>query len=302
MRILTVRHRTTYTYDRPVTFGEHMLMVRPRDSHEFHLLESGLRLEPTGQVRWLFDIFGNSIARVEFQSGADRLDIESRITLEHHGIDLPDFQMVEDYAQRVPFCYPAEAVGDLARTHERHYSDPTHAVDAWARQYLGPDGTADTVELLMAMNRGVSNDFTYVRREEHGTQTPVQTLEKGVGSCRDFALLFIEAVRSLGFAARFVTGYLYDSAVDQPSEAAVRGAGATHAWASVYLPGAGWVDFDPTNGLAGGQNLITVATARDPSQAIPVSGTYFGPAEAFSAMQVEVEVTQSPARTAEPAV
>jgi len=148
------------------------------------------------------------------------------------------------------------------------------------------------VETLMEMNRHIQRNFEYRRREEHGTQEPAYTLSCGSGSCRDFALLYMEAVRSLGLAARFVTGYLYDPAVDGAA-ATVQGAGATHAWASVYLPGAGWVDFDPTNGLAGGQNLITVATARAPSQAVPVDGTYFGPPEAFQSMEVEVLVTQT---------
>jgi len=293
MRTLTVNHRTTYRYDRPVRFGAHRLMVRPRDSHEFRLLDAKLRIAPQATSRWLFDIFGNSIAKLEFEDSADRLDIESAITLEHHGIELPDFHMVEDYARRIPFSYAPEESGDLGRTHRLHSRESgRQQIRDWAERFLDAGHTGDTVETLMEMNRHIQRSFEYRRREEPGTQEPAYTLDSGNGSCRDFALLFMEAVRSLGIAARFVTGYLYDPATDGGTDT-VQGAGATHAWASVYLPGAGWVDFDPTNGLAGTRNLITVATARAPSQAIPVDGSYFGPPEAFQSMEVEVLVTQS---------
>ncbi len=293
MRTLTVRHRTSYTYDRPVRFGAHRLMVRPRDSHDFRLLEAKLSIQPAATSRWLFDIFGNSIARVDFDASSDRLDIESVITLEHYGIEMPDFMMVEDYARHIPFAYAPEESGDLGRTHRLHSRESgQQQVRDWAGRFLSPGGGGDTVETLMEMNRHIQRNFEYRRREEPGTQEPAYTLSTGSGSCRDFALLYMEAVRSLGIAARFVTGYLYDPAVDGGTET-VEGAGATHAWASVYLPGAGWVDFDPTNGLAGCRNLITVATARAPSQAVPVDGTYFGPPEAFQSLTVDVLVTQS---------
>lgn len=129
--------------------------------------------------------------------------------------------------------------------------------------------------------------FTYLRREEPGTQDPISTLQMGTGSCRDFALLMMEAVRSLGLAARFVSGYLYVPAKDGGHV----GGGATHAWVEVYLPGAGWMEFDPTNGIIGNRDLIRVAVVRDPRQAVPLSGTWTGDPSDLIGMDVEVDVT-----------
>jgi hypothetical protein len=142
------------------------------------------------------------------------------------------------------------------------------------------------------MNGAIKNEFAYNMRFEEGTQTPLETLQNMSGTCRDFALLFIEAVRSLGFGARFITGYLYDPALDG-AEGAMQGSGATHAWADVYLPGAGWVEYDPTNGLIAGDNLIRVAVTRDPSQAIPIAGTFDGTMGQFQGMTIDVTVHAS---------
>src|SRR5262249_26665054 len=144
-----------------------------------------------------------------------------------------------------------------------------------------------TGRLLMTLTHGIKEGFTYTRRAEHGTQEPVATVRIGRGSCRDFALLMIESVRSLGFAARFVSGYLHVPSRDGPEYV---GGGSTHAWCQVYLPGAGWVEFDPTNGIIGNRDLIRVAVARDPSQAVPLSGTYVGNSEDELGMKVEVSV------------
>jgi len=176
------------------------------------------------------------------------------------------------------------------RTVERHYPDPEREVDQWARGFLGDSRTCDTLELLLGMNQAIKEQFIYARREEMGTQTPLETLQHKSGSCRDFALFMMEAARSLGFAARFVSGYLYDEKL-LAAESGVVGGGATHAWMQVFLPGAGWVEFDPTNALAGGRNLIRVAVARDAAQAAPLSGSFTGAAADFLGMEVEVAVT-----------
>ena len=288
---LTVKHTTTYRYARPVTFNEHRLMLRPRDSHDLRLLSTTLSISPPAQIRWLHDVFGNSITIATFSGAADTLRFESTFTAEHFGIEEPEFP-IESYARTVPFSYSQDEIPDLGRTIERHYPDPEHKVDAWVRRFLSPDGWTETDSLLVNMTRSIKRDFAY-HAHEYATQSPVETLERMAGTCRDFALLLMEAARSLGMAARFVSGYLYDPGFDDPGQG-MAGAGATHAWTQVYLPGSGWVEFDPTNGLVGGPNLIRVAVARDPRQAMPVQGSFLGSAGDFLGMNVEVTVTADP--------
>ena len=151
----------------------------------------------------------------------------------------------------------------------------------------------------MTLTYAFTESFTYERRPEPGTRPPALTLKLGRGSCRDLALLMIEALRCLGLAARFVSGYLYVPSRDGPR---YRGGGSTHAWCEVYLPGAGWVEFDPTNAIVGNRDLIRVAVARDPSQAIPLSGSYFGAADDFREMTVEVKVRSETAACDAPAI
>ena len=293
MQRLTVQHVTTYRYAQPVRFGAHRLMFRPRDSHDLRLVSSALRISPTATVRWLHDVFGNSIAIAEFEETADTLSFESNIVVEVYGLEGPDFPL-EEYARTYPFGYPSEEIPDLGRTIERHHPDPERKVDLWARQFVGQGtggqtGETGTADLLAAMTAAIHQQFSYQRRYAIGIQDPTETLALGSGSCRDLALLMMEAARSLGFAARFVSGYLYDPALDG-AESGIVGAGDTHAWVQVYLPGAGWVEFDPTNGKVGGSHLIRVAVARDPSQAVPLSGSYYGPPDAFIEMAVDVQV------------
>jgi transglutaminase-like putative cysteine protease len=175
------------------------------------------------------------------------------------------------------------------------YPDPGGAIQSWVRKLLHDDGTTDTGQLLLSLTYAFKETFKYERRSAPGTRAPADTLHLKRGSCRDLALLMIEALRSLGFAARFVSGYLYVPSCDGPSDSPARvGGGSTHAWCEVYLPGAGWVEFDPTNAIVGNRDLIRVAVARDPSQAVPLSGTYFGDAADFLDMTVEVKVRSEP--------
>jgi transglutaminase-like putative cysteine protease len=288
MPVLTVRHVTTYRYKQPVAFGEHRMMLRPRDSYDQKLIETQLAITPQPvDIRWVHDVFGNCVAIARFAGRAQELRFESVIRLDHSPSNALDFQ-IEEFAKRYPFTYGAEDMPDLLRSIERQYLDPEHEVDRWARQFLRQDGRADTTELLAAMTHAIRQNFSYVAREENGVQDPLRTLRLGSGSCRDFAVLMMEAVRSLGLAAHFVSGYLY---VPEERRKTRLGGGATHAWLRVYLPGAGWVEFDPTNGIVGSHDLIRVAVVRDPRQAVPVSGTWTGfPSDALG-MTVEVDVT-----------
>jgi transglutaminase-like putative cysteine protease len=280
MPVVTIRHTTVYRYAAPVTFGDHRLMFRPRDSHDLRLIDTGLQISPPASVRWLHDVFGNSIAVASFVEPAAELRLVSTIRLEHFPAATLEFP-VEPYARHHPFSYSTEEVPDLGRTIERHYADPDHRLDEWARRFITRPGETDTQALLVAMTAAIRDEFRYEAREAEGTQTPVETLDRAAGTCRDFALFMMEAARSLGFAARFVSGYVYD---DQAV-----GGGATHAWVQIYLPGGGWVEFDPTNALVGGQKLVRVAVTRDPSQAVPVAGTWTGAPSDFLGMAVDVQ-------------
>ena len=288
MPLLTVRHVTTYRYKQPVAFGEHRMMLRPRDSYDQKLLDTNLEITPEPvDIRWVHDVFGNCVAIARFAGRAQELRFESVIRLEQSSANVLDFQ-IEEYAKRYPFTYGADEMPDLMRSIERQYLDPEHELDRWARQFLRHDGRTETTELLASMTHAIWQNLTYVAREESGIQDPVRTLRLASGSCRDFAVLMMEAVRSLGLAAHFVSGYLY---VPEDRRGGWVGGGATHAWLRVYLPGAGWVEFDPTNGIVGSHNLIRVAVVRDPRQAVPVSGTWTGFPSDSLGMTVEVEVT-----------
>jgi transglutaminase-like putative cysteine protease len=263
-------------------------MIRPRDSHDLRLLDTALSIEPVASVRWLHDVFGNSVAIASFSELGRELVFDSTIRVEQ--LPVAERQVVLDvYALRYPFSYPVEEIPDLARTIERAYPDPWHKVDTWARWFVEADRSRSTLDILTGMTRSIQYQFAYTRREEMGTQTPEQTLESRSGNCRDFALFMMEAVRSLGLAARFVSGYLCSGSTAGGGSGLV-GGGETHAWVQVYLPGAGWIEFDPTNGLVGGNDLIRVAVTRDPSQAVPLSGTFSGAPSDFLGMSVEVKV------------
>ncbi|ESR24590.1 Transglutaminase [Lutibaculum baratangense AMV1] len=281
-------HRTTYRYARPVAFGDHRMMSRPRDSHDLRLRETWLTVSPAAETKWMHDVFGNSVAHLHFTEPGDTLEIVSEFLAEHYSIARDAIEL-DRHAETYPFSYSADEVVDLGRTRERHYDDPDHVVDEWARSFIDVTPDRQTLPMLEAMCMAVKRDFGYARREDEGTQDPGETLRTKAGSCRDFALLMMEACRSLGLAAQFVTGYLYDDALVGGGEGLV-GGGETHAWLQVFLPGAGWVEFDPTNGIIGGRNLIRVGIARDPSQASPLSGSYEGAAEDFLGMDVEVTV------------
>jgi transglutaminase-like putative cysteine protease len=261
-------------------------MLRPRDSHELRLTSAELAVSVPCTIAWQYDVFGNSVAFVDFAESASVLSITSTLKIERYALPEPDFPIAAD-AETYPFMHSADDRSDLGRLRERHYPDPHGVVEQWVRHFV-LETPANTFNLLATMNAAMRGSFEYRAREEEGTQAPLETLEKKSGTCRDFALLFIEAARTLGFGARFVSGYLYDPALDGGT--ALQGAGATHAWADIYLPGAGWVEFDPTNALVAGENLIRVAVTRDPSQAVPISGTFAGDGAKYLGMDVDVTV------------
>jgi transglutaminase-like putative cysteine protease len=193
----------------------------------------------------------------------------------------------DDPAFFYPFLYDAEEYPDLQHYIAPQTSDPEGKLSAWARSFLDAQSPTPTFKLLSQVTHGIRDALRYRRRYEPGTQHPLDTLQTGSGTCRDYALLMIETLRRLGIAARFVSGYLFDG------DSGHAGGGATHAWVQVYLPDAGWIEFDPTNGIEGTRDLVRVAVARDPVQALPLHGTYVGPADVFVGMEVNVSVTSA---------
>jgi transglutaminase-like putative cysteine protease len=290
MPILTLSHQTIYRYSQPVAFGEHRIMVRPRESYDQRLIEATLDIDPKpADLRWVQDVFGNAVALARFDRRAMELRFESRVRMEHAPVE-PERVDIEDYAKDYPFTYSSEDMPDLLRSIERQHHDPDRVVDRWARRFLDKDSRTSTLGLLTEMTKTIRSEFTYIPRPEQGTQTPLETLKARQGTCRDYAVLMIEAVRSLGFAARFVSGYVYS-----PSRQEGRvGGGNTHAWVRVFIPGSGWVEFDPTNGIIGNRGLIRVAIARDPFQALPLSGAWIGFPGSAIGMDVSVHVHLDP--------
>lgn len=287
MNALSIRHRTTYRYREPVRLGPHRLMLRPRESHDLRLLSSTLELTPAASVSWTNDVFGNAVATASFSGLADGLTIESLAVVELGASPWPVFDIAAS-AIRYPFHYSAEELTDLGSLATPQYVDPLGQLTEWGQGFVR-DQQTDTLALLKDLVAGVAEATSYQSREEEGTQSPLQTLARRWGSCRDFAVLFAEAARSLGFGARIISGYLYNP--DRAS-AGVTEAGSTHAWAEIFLPGAGWITFDPTNQSVGGFNLIPVAVGRIITQVMPVAGTFMGMTDAYQGMSVEVQVTR----------
>ena len=287
-----ITHTTVYRYAKPVTFGEHRVMFRPRESHDLRVLATDLEVSPDALVRMIQDPYSNSVALVQPLGEATELKIVCSFTIEHahsNNLELP----LSPSAEFFPFAYSVDERFDLEHYLRPHHDDPDGKLTAWARQFIRTDGPTGTRDLLVQMNQHIRDELTYIARDEEGTQSPLITLARGSGSCRDFALLMMEAARRLGVATRFVSGYLYDPSLDAAAEeggANVVGAGSTHAWLQAYLPGAGWVPFDPTNNLLGGYHLVRVGVSRDPKQAAPISGSWYGEPDAYLGLDVEVHV------------
>ncbi|MGD0144073.1 MAG: transglutaminase family protein [Rhizomicrobium sp.] len=292
MDILTVRHLTRYRYAKPVAFGEHRMMFRPRESFDQHVLESSLTISPKPlDVRYMHDVFGNCIGVARFATRAKELVFESINRLEHTPEDSLDDPTSPDRGlNSYPFAYHETDLPDVHSSMLRGYADPDRTLAKWSRRFLHGLPKVDAAHVLAAITHGIHDELQYVGRSSGPPQTPLETLNLGRGTCRDFAVLMMEAVRTLGLAARFVSGYLYVPAGENVASTRL-GGGNTHAWVRVFLPNGGWAEFDPTNGIVGNRDLIRVAVVRDPVQATPLSGTWEGAAGDYLGMDVEVQVT-----------
>ncbi|GAB2187945.1 transglutaminase family protein [Roseibium sp. LAB1] len=284
---IRILHTTRYRYSRPVNFGAHRLLLRPRDGHDLRLLSSAIVISPEARLHWHFDTFGNSVATAQFPIASDVLEFRSELLIRR--FSHVDFLASPDRGKSAyPFVYPDEDLIDLAPFMSLGNPEDRIVLSAWLAAEIGT-GPDEVLAFLRMLSETINDSLTYLRRERSGTQSAATTIEKGTGSCRDFAFLFMEAARQSGFAARFVTGYLNDVVDDGQKHT---GGGATHAWAEVYLPDEGWVEFDPTNRIIGSPNLIRVAVTRTPRQAIPISGTYDPrPGAVYCGMDVEVKTS-----------
>lgn len=284
---LSIVHTTAYRFAREVGFNPHRMMLRPRGSHDLQVLEHTVRCSPGARIIWSQDVFGNLVSTASFDAPASQLQISSHLLVETSAAPWPTFPIAAS-AHSYPFDLDADEVVDLGAMRNPGHAEAS--VKSWALAFIRSTPT-DTLSLLKDINAGVLAVTAYRPRDEEGTQSAAQTLALGSGSCRDLAALFIDAVRHLGFGARAVSGYLFDPTPEAPQPH------TTHAWAEIYLPGAGWIAFDPTNGRVGGGGLIPVAIGRCNAQVMPIVGTYVGAPTDFLEMTVRVDTMVQGAST-----
>jgi transglutaminase-like putative cysteine protease len=286
--LFEIEHATTYKYKNPVTFGTHRAMFLPRPAASGRLLSWSVKTSLPCKIHWVSDALSNNVTVMEFSDAGKELTFTLQFQGIHFGAKGVEEFPLEARAEEVPVQYTPDEWIDLVVYMRPHAEDPDGSVAAWAKSFAA-DNQGRTTDVLRRMLDVFGDTFSYNAREMEGTQPPDETLRLKAGTCRDYAWLMIEALRRLGFAARFVSGYIYDSALDGGA-AGVLGSGATHAWLQVFLPGAGWANYDPTNRINAGFDLIPVAIARHPGQAVPLAGSWFGNAQDYLGMSVNVAV------------
>jgi len=286
--IYDLEHITTYSYANPVKFGEHRAIFLPSGGYGGRVLAYSIDTNIPSKIRWMMDTLSNNIALIEFSEPAKELIVTYRLRSEHTGIKAITQFPLDERAKEIPVQYTPDEWLDLSGFMRPHTEDPDGILADWTKEFVAGDQD-ETLDVLQRMMDSINQNLTYRAREEEGTQSPVQTLKTKSGTCRDYAWLMIEASRRLGLACRFISGYLYDESLDG-GEVGMVGSGATHAWLQVYLPGAGWRAYDPTNRITEGYDLIRVAIARHPGQVIPLSGSWFGEVNDYKQMDVKVSI------------
>lgn len=284
-----VEHVTTYKYASPVTFGAHRAMFLPRSGPYGRILTYSATTNLASRVRWIIDALSNVVTVIEIDEPGTELGFTFRLRGIHYGVAEAEAFPVEARAEAVPVQYTPDEWNDLSVYLRPHAEDADGTVASWAKAFIAGEQNR-ALDVIHRMLDTIGGTFSYQAREAEGTQPPAETLRTRSGTCRDYAWLMIEALRRIGFACRFITGYIYDGSLDSGSASGVTGSGATHAWVQVYLPGAGWLHYDPTNRITGGTDLIPVAIARHPAQAIPLQGSWFGNAGDFRGMSVKIAI------------
>ncbi|BCE02162.1 transglutaminase family protein [Marinicellulosiphila megalodicopiae] len=282
MQSFKITHRTYYNYPQPVTLGEQILLLRPREDHSLRIQSFELNIEPKATVRWHKDVQNNSVGIATFHTQTQQLLIESQSIVQQYNQSPLNF-LVSDYAQGYPFTYLPHDYFMLAPYLTLPPMDVINVLNKWISQFWQVGQSIQTYQLLEKMAECIFKNMHYNIREEPGVQTAKYTIKEQSGSCRDFAYLFMLSARCLGFAARFVSGYLYAPLMSDQ-------VGSTHAWSEVYVPGAGWIGFDPTIGKIVGSDHIAVAVADLPESIPPIGGSFSGAKE--STMSVGVWVSQ----------
>ncbi len=287
MRRYHIEHRTVYRYSEPVSFGLHRVVLRPREGHDITVVKHDLGVYPPAKFFWMTDLFGNNIAIIETAEMADRLEIINNVIIDR--VEGPD----DEAPQRVtrsslaplPVVYPQMEASVVQGYVVSVYPDDAAAVGQWTEAQAPNVDQPTALAMVAHLNRCIHTQIRYTRREERGVQSPARTLVLGTGSCRDMATLLMEACRSLGIAARFVSGYL-----DAPAAAA--GRGSTHAWIEVYLPDSGWRGFDPTVGDIVSRKHVALGVSAHPRGVMPVSGIYDGPPGCYQGLEVAITIRQ----------
>lgn len=285
MPSVTITHSTVYHYRTEVPLGPHRLMLRPRETRDLSLTSFDLEISPEARIDWSHDVAGNAVATAQFDTSTAMLSIRSRACVDLRAPVWPVFPIAASAAS-YPFVYSPDDWTDLGPLAVPQYADETGRLSNWVERFIMARPT-DTLSLLKDISNGITAGIFYQSRETEGTQGPLETLDRGWGSCRDFAVLFAEATRTLGLGARLVSGYLFNPLGKETGSAE---SGSTHAWVEVFVPGAGWIPFDPTNRSVGSTNLIPIAVARRIEQVAPVSGSFHGRPTDVLSMEVSVDV------------
>ncbi len=280
---IRVHHSTVYDYSQPVQLHRHRLVLRPREGHDQRLESMQLRIEPAHTLAWARDVFGNSIAWVDFHQPAASLRIENEFIVDRTA-PFPERTLHRPFVVAHPVQYDPMEQAVVSAYLGTSYPDDAAALSAWAGSLLQVDA-GDAEGTVLALAKLIHRDIQYRRRDEKGVQTPAQTLQLRSGSCRDMATLMMEGARRMGVAARFASGYLHGTA-------SMAGHASTHAWVEVYLPGLGWRGFDPTLALPSDHRHIVTGVSNHPRGVMPVSGTFTRGDAEFRGMSVSVRTQQ----------